>query len=68
MIEIAATTITGSYRDNDRDDRRYVDRDWRNDGRYDRRYDGYNRRWDGRRWQSLEWVRVGLLKIDVSSF
>jgi hypothetical protein len=48
------------YRDHDRDDRRYVDRDWRNDGRYDRGYyggydhdrrvDGYNRRWDGRRW------------------
>jgi len=36
----------------DRDDRRYVDRDWR----YDRGYNG-NRRWDGRRW--LYWNGYG---------
>jgi len=38
----------------DRDDRRYVDRDWR----YDRGYN-VNRRWDGRRWvywNGYEWV------------
>ena len=42
------------YRDYDRDDRRYYRR-----YDHDRRYDGYNRRWDGRRWiywNGYEWV------------
>jgi hypothetical protein len=38
------------YRDGDRDDRRFVGRDYRYDGRYDRGYYPTNRRWDGYRW------------------